>query len=115
MQSVHSIICALNVKQLAAHDGHLFPAAVPIIESSIYVDGTLFGKDDIHEMHASEDKLIQVSPKAETRATDPHDEEQVSSRNATLPKGARVGLLDKTAGWQASVSPQGSYTGHLRY
>ncbi|KAH0950371.1 hypothetical protein HN011_009107 [Eciton burchellii] len=38
------------LKQLAIDDGHLFPAAIPIVESSIYVDDTLFGNDNVHEL-----------------------------------------------------------------
>jgi len=38
------------LKQLAIDDGHLFPAAVPIMENSIYVDDTLFGSNDITEL-----------------------------------------------------------------
>jgi hypothetical protein len=45
----------LVLKQLAIDDGYLCPAAVPIIKSSIYVDDTLFGKDNIHELHKVRD------------------------------------------------------------
>jgi hypothetical protein len=33
------------LQQLAIDDGHRFSATVPIIESSIYIDDTLFGRD----------------------------------------------------------------------
>jgi hypothetical protein len=46
------------LQQLAIDDGHLFPAAVPIIESSIYVDDTLFGQDSLHELRETRDRLI---------------------------------------------------------
>jgi hypothetical protein len=45
-------------KQLSIDDAYLFPAAVPIIESSIYVDDTLFVNDNIHELHDAKDQLI---------------------------------------------------------
>jgi hypothetical protein len=40
-------------------DGYLFPAAVPIIENSIYVDDTLFGNDNMYELHETRDQLIR--------------------------------------------------------
>ncbi|KAH0945982.1 hypothetical protein HN011_007500 [Eciton burchellii] len=46
------------LKQLAIDNGHLFPAAVPIIESSIYVDNTLFGNDNIHKLREARNQLI---------------------------------------------------------
>jgi hypothetical protein len=47
-------------KQLAIDDSHLFPAAIPIVQSSIYVDETLFGKDSIHELRETRDQLISL-------------------------------------------------------
>jgi len=46
------------LQQLAIDDGHLFPATVPIIENSIYVDDTLFGNDSLRELSAARDQLI---------------------------------------------------------
>jgi hypothetical protein len=46
------------LQQLASDDGHRFPAAVPIIANSIYVDDTLFGQDSIHELRETTDQLI---------------------------------------------------------
>jgi len=46
------------LQQRAIDDEHLFPAAVPIIESSIYVDDTLFGRDSFHELRETRDQLI---------------------------------------------------------
>ncbi|KAH0950338.1 hypothetical protein HN011_003596, partial [Eciton burchellii] len=47
-------------KQPAIDDGHLFLAAIPIIKSSIYVDDTLFGNDNIHELRETRDQLISL-------------------------------------------------------
>jgi hypothetical protein len=47
------------LKQLAIDDGHLFPAAIPIVENSIY-DDTLFGNDNIHELREVRDKLTNL-------------------------------------------------------
>jgi hypothetical protein len=46
------------LQQLAIDDGHRFPAAVLIIENSIYVDDTLFGQDSLHELRETRDQLI---------------------------------------------------------
>jgi hypothetical protein len=46
------------LQQLAIDDGHRFPAAVPIIENSVYVDDTLFGKESFHELRETRDQLI---------------------------------------------------------
>jgi len=48
------------LKQLALDDGHTFPAAVPIIENSIYVDETFFGSNDITELRVIRDQLIAL-------------------------------------------------------
>ncbi|KAH0947353.1 hypothetical protein HN011_007447, partial [Eciton burchellii] len=45
-------------RQLAIDDGHRFPVAIPIIESSFYVDDTLFGRDSLHELRETRDQLI---------------------------------------------------------
>jgi len=44
------------LKQLKIDDGHLFPATVSI-KSSIYVDDTFFGNDDIHELRETRNRL----------------------------------------------------------
>ncbi|XP_018395111.1 PREDICTED: uncharacterized protein LOC108773703, partial [Cyphomyrmex costatus] len=46
------------IKQLAMDDGPAFPAAVPIVEHSLYVDDALFGSDEIKELRAARDQLI---------------------------------------------------------
>jgi len=46
------------IKQLAKDDGHEFPAAVPLIENSLYVDDTLFGDDEIRDLRSMRDQLI---------------------------------------------------------
>jgi len=46
------------LKQLAID--HLFPAAVPIMKNSIYVDDMLFGSDDITELRETWDQLIAL-------------------------------------------------------
>jgi len=46
------------LQQLATDDEHRFPAAVPIIENSIYVDNTLFGQDSLHELRETREQLI---------------------------------------------------------
>jgi len=46
------------LQQLASDDGHRFPAAVPIIANSIYVDDTFFSQDSIHELRETRDQLI---------------------------------------------------------
>jgi len=48
------------LKQLAIDDGHLFPAAVRIMENSIYVDDTFFGSNDITELRDTWDQLIAL-------------------------------------------------------
>jgi len=47
------------LKQLTIDDSHLFPATVPIVESSIYIDDTLFD-DKIHELRELRDQLIDL-------------------------------------------------------
>jgi hypothetical protein len=48
----------MRVLQQLAIDGHRFPVAVPLIESSIYIDDTLFGRDNLHELRETRDQLI---------------------------------------------------------
>lgn len=47
------------LKQLATDDGHAFPKAAAIIESSLYVDDILFGGDDMDGLRDTRNQLIE--------------------------------------------------------
>jgi len=46
------------LQQLAIDNGHLFPAAVSIIENSIYVDDTLFSRDSLYKLRETRNQFI---------------------------------------------------------
>ncbi|XP_029178110.1 uncharacterized protein LOC114945917 [Nylanderia fulva] len=51
-------MCVL--KQLALDEGANYPAAVPILNESIYVDDTLFGANDIQTLTNTRDQVINL-------------------------------------------------------
>ncbi|XP_029165685.1 uncharacterized protein LOC114936607 [Nylanderia fulva] len=48
------------LKQLALDEGFNYPAAVPILNESIYVDNTLFGADDMNLLNDTRIQLIEL-------------------------------------------------------
>jgi len=72
------------LQQLAIDDGHLFPAAVPIIESSIYVDDTLFGRDSL-QLRETRDQLIALDKRRRIPAAKMGSQRVESATTTFLP------------------------------